>query len=53
MIYVGEAQGVSAFCDTLIDQVDWDRLEGEGHIRSGGVVNRERLLAPVCVDVFV
>ncbi len=53
MIHSRKPKWISTLCDTMIDKVDWNRLEGERHIGSSGVVNRSRLLSPECMDIFV
>lgn len=48
-----EPQWVPTFRNTLIDEVDWNRLEGEGHIGSSSFMGHECLCSPEGVNIFV
>ena len=37
----------------MIDKVDWDRLKGESHVGSRGLISSHCLLSPKGVDIFV
>lgn len=48
-----EPQWVSTFRDTLIDEIDGNRLEGEGHIGTSSFMRRKCLRSPEGVNIFV